>query len=644
MKEWLIGLVSSLPRENVSETVSQYAERKRSLPAGLSARPGPFTFDNAPYTREIADRFSVSDPAQEVVFVSGTQVGKTVNVIENGIAYCIEYGIGPQNMISGDQAMAEDQMATRIDDVIQTCGLTDKIQPVVIKKNGKATGDRKDMKTYAGTFIRAFGPNSESKARSFPAPINWFDEIDVYPQTIVKGGKTTGNPIEKVERRSDSYGAKKKNYYTSTPKEEATSQIWPRYEQGDMRKYIFDCPHCGHSQEIKWKNLEWLKDKDGKLLIEYKTIDGQKVVSNDPVWLNCESDKKCKIRQSDKYEMLIERGRGGTARWEPTKEPDRPNLYSYHINALYGFRSWLEIVIQFERVKNDPLLFPDFVNDVLGEPWKETAEKPDEHSLMQWSEEWPIGHINTNVSFLTIGVDVQKDRLEAMMVGWGRNRQAWVINYWTFSGDTSRVEDKCWKELDKKIQAEYMNEDGELLRPTITFIDQQFRTDTVTGFCDQFEYHRGTVDGVYPVLSRETMQGLVRKMESPIATPVIGLSDQAIKKTIYDILKKRRPHSDGTYPHSYIHFSNEYGFDFYKQLTSEEFVVEKDKYGRKKTLIMNTKQRRNEVLDTLKYNYAAFLYAVQEFFDAENKKRRMNKKREIEQDLDYFFDILEGVR
>jgi hypothetical protein len=46
----------------------------------------------------------------------------------------------------------------------------------------------------------------------------------------------------------------------------------------------------------------------------------------------------------------------------------------------------------------------------------------------------------------------------------------------------------------------------------------------------------------------------------------------------------------------------------------------------------------------MKYNYAAFLYAVNEFFDAENKKRRMNKKREIEQDLDYFFDVLEGVR
>jgi len=644
MKEWISALVQSIPRENVSETVSEWAERERSLPSGLSSRPGPFNFDNAPYTREIADRFSVSDPAQEIVFVSGTQVGKTVNVIENGIGYYIKHGIGPQNMVSGDQAMAEDQMSTRIDDVIQSAGLMDKIQPVVIKKNGKATGDRKDMKAYAGTFLRAFGPNSESKARSFPAPINWLDEIDVYPQALVKGGKTTGNPIEKILRRADSYGANKKIYYTSTPKEDATSQIWPLYEQGDMREYIFKCPSCGKKQPIKWKNLKWDKGVDGNVLLEYKEIDGVHIVVNDPVWLQCESEEACRINNSEKYDMLLEVGRGGTAEWVPTKKPDRPNLFSYHVSALYGFRTWLDIVIQFDRVKDDPFLLPDFVNDVLGETWKEKAQKPDGHVLMQYAEDWPIGFINKSVSMLTVGVDVQKDRLEAMMCGWARGRQCYVIQYWTIPGDPSRLEDKCWNDLDKILQSEYMNEDGELLRPIVTFIDQQFLTDTVVAFCDQYEYHRGTVDGVYPVLAREQMQGLVRKMESAIATPVIGISDQAIKRAIYDILKKRRPHGDGTFPHSYVHFSNEYGIDFYKQLTSEEFVVEKDKYGRKKTIIANTKQRRNEVLDTIKYNYAAFQYAVIEFFEAENKKRRGNKQRELEIDLDLFFDVLDGVR
>lgn len=644
MTEWLSVLITSLPTENVSENVSEWAERERSLPSGLTARPGPFDFNTTPQIREIADRMSIPDPATEIVFVTGTQEGKTVGIIENALGYYIRHGIGPQLFVSGDQAMAEDSMATKIDDLIQSAGLTGLIQPVVVKKNGKATGDRKDMKSYAGTMLRAIGPNSESKARSFPAKINFLDEIDVYPQVIVKGGTSTGNPIEKILRRTDSYGASKKVFYTSTPKELATSQIWSLYLQGDKRHYMFNCPHCGHVQSIKWKNLTWVKNKDGNLLLEYREIDGNHVVSNDPVWLVCESKKKCKIKNSEKYDMLLEKGRGGTAEWIATKRPDRPGLYSYKSNALYGFRTWLDIAIHWQRVHNDPLLRPDFINDVLGEPTSEDVQKPDEHVLMQYAEEWPIGFINKNVLMLTLGVDVQKDRIEVMLVGWGRNRQAWVINYWTFPGNPAIKEDCCWNELDKLIYAEYMREDGELFRVTVTLIDQQFLTDTVISFCDQFEYHSGTVDGVYPVLVREQMQGLVKKMESPIGTPVLGISDQAFKKLIYEILKKRRPHSDGSFPHSYIHFSNEYGLDFYKQVTAEEFVTEIDKYKRKKTIIANTKRRRNEVLDTLKYNYAAFQYSIIEFFEAENKKRRANKRRELDMDLNLFFDVLEGIR
>ena len=645
MKDWLANIISAMPTENVSETVSEWATRKRVMPSGLSARPGPWSWNETPYLREIADCYSANSSINYFAFMKPTQIGATVGIIENAMGYLIEHGLGPQLFISGDQQMAEDSMATKVDDMIASAGLSDKIMPVVIKKNGKATGDRKDLKAYAGTYMKAVGPNSESKLRGFPAPYNHHDEVDVYPQTIVKNGQSTGNPLEKIDRRADSYGITKRMYYGSTPKESATSQIEPLYEQGDKREYRFECPYCRHKQKIKWKNLEWDKDKDGMLLLEYQDIDGVQIPKNDPVYLVCESDKKCKIRYSDKYDMLIEKNFGGTAEWVPTKKPDRPNMRSYHINALYGFRTWIDIVLQWQRVKDDPLLLPDFINDVLGETWKDTAEKPDEHELMQYAEDWPIGFINKNVVMLTLGVDVQKDRLECMMVGWARQRQSYVIQYWTLPGNPALLEDKCWNELDKIISADYMKEDGEILRITITGIDQQFLTETVNAFCDQFEYHRGVVDGVYPILARESInEGLVKKLSGQIATPILAMSDQPLKKMIYGILKKRKPRIDGTYPHSYIHFSKEYNIDFYKQLVAEEYVTERDKYKRMKTIIVNSKQRRNEVLDTFKYNFGVFQYAVSEFFDAENKKRRADKKREIEMDLDLFFDVLEGVR
>lgn len=641
MKEWMISLISSIPTENVSQYISEWAEEKRSLPSGLTARPGPVNFDVTPHLREIVDCLSIPSPVIEVAFVKGTQEGGTVMIIENAIGYFIDHGIGPQLLVSGDQSMAEDSMATKVDDLIQSAGLYGKIQPVVVKKKGRATGDRKDIKAYAGTFIRAIGPNSESKARSFPSMINYLDEIDVYPQTIVKGGTSTGNPIEKILRRADSYGSRKKIFYISTPKEEATSQIWPVYEQGDKRQYMFNCPHCGHQQKIEWKNIEWEKDEDGKLKLEYREIDNEPIVINDPVWLNCSSDKKCKIRNSSKYDMLLEKGRGGTAQWVPTKKPNRPGLRSYKSNALYGFRTWMDIVIQFERVKHDPLLLPDFVNDVLGETWKESAQKPDMSILQQNAENWPRGHINNDVLFLTLAVDIQGDRIELGLMGWGRKKQAWMIDYWTFSGEPRELGSSVWLKLDEIISGDYYREDGLIMGISITFIDKQYLTSTVEAFCDNYIYDPNSTSGVFPIESRESQSQVVKKLKGDYATPVICLHDQKLKKAIYTSLKKL-PGADGKYPYGYFHFSEEYDKVFYEQLLAEDFITKIDSNGRKKTIIANPKQKRNEVGDIVKMNLAGLEFAIQSHFEQLNKVRKLNKQKEIEINHDYFFDKCEA--
>lgn len=647
MAEWLSALITSFPVCSVKESLSEWSEANRELPAGLTARPGRYDFDLTPFSREIADCLSVSDPTTEIVYMKSTQVGSTVGIIENYIGYCIAYGIGPLLYISGDQQLAEDTMSTKVDELIKSAGLQDKIKPLAIKRNNKASGDRRDLKTYSGTFIRAIGPNSESKARSFPARGNLFDEVDVYPQIIMRNGSKTGNPIQKVLRRADSFGAEKKNYFTSTPKEIETSQIYPRYLQGTMEEYRFECPSCGTSQKLKFENLKWDKNKDGKLLIEYKEIDGNQIPVNDPVYYECDN-KKCKrkIKEHEKYDLLKEKHRGGTGKWFPTKKPDRPGLRSFHINALASyFRTWLDIVIQWEEVKDDPVLLPDFINDVLGEPSRVLAEKPDIHELMAYAENWAIGDINKDVILLTLAVDVQKDRLEAGLMGWGRERQGWFINRWVFKGNPKNIEDKSWKHIEEIISNEYMKEGGELLNISITFIDQQYLTDSVTAFVDSFDYDKNSVNGVYPVLARETLQGsgLVKKIQSDINTPIIALNDQALKKLIYQILKKK-PFDDGTFPHSYFHFSEEYNKNFFDQLTSEEYVVRKDQYNREKTLVLNTKNKRNEVLDIAKMNFAALIYAVNEFFEIQNKNRRARGLKEKKQDLDDFFDFLDGVK
>lgn len=644
MVKWLTKKINEIPEYNVFETVSEWAVRKRVIGKGLTANPGPFDWYLTPYLREIADCMSDSSPVLEVYVIKATQVGFTVGVMENHMGYCIEYGLGPLLYISGDQAMAEEQFEKRIDEMIHNAGLQGKIKANIQKRTGKSTGDRMDSKSYGGTFMRAVGPNSESKLRSFPSRFLHEDEIDVYPQRIAKGGNDTGDTLKKAERRTDSYGNLKKIMGGSTPKNEGSSRIVRKVEEGDKRFYNITCPKCGMQQPLIWSGLKWEKTPDGKPDIQYKIINGVEIISKDPTYYQCANDEcKHRIKDNEKLEILQEKGYGGTAEWIPTKKPDRPFVRSYHIPGWYGFRSWLEIALEWEQIKDDPFLLPDFVNDVMGETWKESDHKPDEHQLLELSQEfehWPRGHIVKDILLLTLACDVQKDRLEAGLIGWGRNKQGYMIDYWTFEGNPAEVENKCWKQLAEKIGAKYTREDGQEMGVMIAFIDSQYLSDTVDLFCAGFPYSENSIAGVFPVQSRETLDKLVKTFQSNIKTPVVGIHDQEIKRALYNVLRKR-PQGPGMFPGYYLHFSYEYGPEFYKQLTAEEIVPIKIKGVQKGIKILNTKQRRNEVLDIVKMGMASLQYCMDRYFDLLNKSEKLNKRRLTQEDSNLFFDMIE---
>src|SRR5665811_626051 len=56
-------------------TLSQWADRYRTLSQRASAEPGPWRTDRTPYLREIMDCLSPSSPIERVVFMKGAQIG-----------------------------------------------------------------------------------------------------------------------------------------------------------------------------------------------------------------------------------------------------------------------------------------------------------------------------------------------------------------------------------------------------------------------------------------------------------------------------------------------------------------------------------------------------------------------------------------
>ena len=104
-------------------------------------------------------------------------------------------------------------------------------------------------------------------------------------------------------------------------------------------------------------------------------------------------------------------------------------------------------------MKNDPSRLQTFVNLKLGEVWEDrTSQSVTASALMARCETWPAGGPR-GVAIVTAGVDVQQDRLEAEIVGWGRGEESRSLAYLTLRGNPAEPE--VWGRLDDALRGSY---------------------------------------------------------------------------------------------------------------------------------------------------------------------------------------------
>jgi len=575
-----------IPHQVNRLSVSDWAEKKRILPQGLSPMPGPFTWKVTPYLREIADCFSENSPIQKTAIMKGTQLGFTVGIGENWMGYVIDVAPGPMMFVSGDKEMAQDAVEVRVDRMIESAGLADKIFSQTDKPHSKKTGDTKRKKEFPGGFLLALGPNVGAKLRQFSVRYLFYDEVDAYPQET----GTEGDPLKLGERRTDAFERIRKILYISTPLVEQTSRIKPLFERGDQRYYYVPCRHCHHKQVIKWDRLKYEKDEFGRLIWNSVHYECERCYGH---WKN--EDKA----------YFLPRGE-----WRPTAEPMEPGFRSYHLSALYspvGMRSWESICQEWIQVKEDPVMLRVFVNTVLGETWVERGEAPRYERIMLRREQYQVGILPEKAKplLLTIGADVQKDRIEVEIVAWGKDKESWSVDYRVLSGDTAHVDDPCWQKLRELITAKHAG-----LPPAMVLIDAGYNTPTVYAFCEVY------LRGVFPVMgdsaiSRHQKAFLLRDVQG-YQTTRVDLNTDFLKLELYGYLAKGMPEDAETYPGGYCHFPQEYGEKYFRQLTAEERMKKTTSTGTFRYVWHLASGRRNEALDARVYAMGA-LYVLRQF-------------------------------
>lgn len=473
-------------------TPVEWAEAKRSLSSAVSALPGKIDYNNSPYLREIVNNFDPRSPVREMAILKGAQVGITQLVLETIMGYTID--VCPRSILflSADKELAEANMETRIDSMLASTGLEDKLKPSSGKKKNRSTGDTKGKKEFAGGILYAYGGNSPTKLRSISVPVLLFDEFDGVKNNV--GGD--GNPGKLAESRTFAFENVRKISYTSTPSTEATSNILPLYLKGDQRKWFVPCPHCGEFQQILWNGKENFNDEVTNIKESVKStagikysVDSRGVLIPNSVYYECKNG--CKIKEEDKYIMNLK------GEWRATAKSKKRDFVSYHLTSLISnFSSWETIVNEFLEAKIDKDVMQVWVNNRLGEAWKEQPKVIDVTKLNKNVARYVAGivpnkialeHGNSKIAMLICAVDVNGSTskssgwLAVEIKGFCENGASYSIAKAELHGSLES-NGGCWNALHLINQQTYFSDDGLEYKITTCFIDSGARTNTVYEF------------------------------------------------------------------------------------------------------------------------------------------------------------------
>lgn len=425
-------------------TVSDWADQYRMLSSESSAEPGRWRTDRAPYQRAIMDAFTDLD-VRRVVVMSCSQIGKS-DIMNNVIGRFAHLAPAPILMIQPTVDMAQDYSKSRIAPMIRdTKVLRDIFQDVKSRESGNTILS----KLFPGGRLIMGGANSPAGLASRPIKILLADEVDRFPDSA----GTEGDPVDLAAKRMTTFWDRTMGLF-STPTNAGESRIEVEYTEGTQEEWQHQCPNCGEYHLLTHRSMvmdtETVKDGRKKEHIHVKSVSWR---CPDCGFTFSENEMR---RQPQKY---------------VAKNPTaiKNHVRSFFVNCWASpWISWTDVMQEWVDAKGDPEREKVVVNTRFGEPYERARSYDNVDKLLARREPYNA-ELPDGVLILTAAVDVQDNRLEYEIVGWGEDEECWGIKKGIILGapDTAAV----WRQLDEQLDREYHFADGTGLLVARTFID-----------------------------------------------------------------------------------------------------------------------------------------------------------------------------
>lgn len=560
-------------------SLSDWADEYAYLSVESSAEGGRWR--TLPYQKAIMDAVTNPD-IEQISVMKSARVGYS-KILNHIIAYHIHNDPCPIMIV---QPTIEDATGYSKEEIAPMLRDTKCLQGLVSDAKAKDGQNTLLQKLFPGGNLTLVGANSPRGFRRVSRRIVLFDETDGYPASA----GTEGDQIKLGIKRTEFY-ANRKIVAGSTPTVKDFSRIEKLFKQTDQRRYYVPCPKCNHMQYLRWANFECFENDPSTTIYKCE---------------NCNAH----IPHSKKR-WMVERGE-----WRATA-PFNGKHVGFHIWAAYSYSpnaTWQNLMEEYIACKDDQEQLKTFINVTCGEVYEDeyhTKASADGLAKRAAEEKYKKGIPPKEVLILTLGIDVQDDRLSMSVIGFGRNEEMYLVDRKVIYGSPARAD--LWKQLDEVLLSKYKNELGQELKIDTAAIDTGGHFTQETYQYVREREHLGIIGIKGMGQKGKPILGKPSKVDIHFSGKVLKRSfklfpvgvDMA-KTTIHNKLK------DAEVGKGYIHFYPSTTQDYFEELTAERQIL-KYKNGYQERVWIKKNNQANEALDEMVYSYASFQRLLQKY-------------------------------
>lgn len=567
-------------------TIIEWADKYRWLAPEESATPGKYRFDKTPHLIWPGGPLeALDDPnVDEIVGRKSAQVAWTSGVLGNALGKWIDLDPSPILILFPKAEAAKQYVAEKLEPMIEA---TRRLGKKVDLRSRKLQ-QRQDFKRFPGGFLKMVGSNSPASVKSTPVPRVAIEEPDDCNLNL----RGQGDSIKLAKERLKTF-RRSKIIIGGTPTIKGLSAIDAELELSDKRVGLVPCHGCGQSHALSFDHLHCDEDPHYNHEVYRKR-------RPETAYYAC---PHCgEIWDDHQKNANLRHGR-----WEATAE--FRGIAGYILNELYAtfhgsrFEVLMEKKLQAEHAASMGNIGPmiAFTNSSMGESYEYKSNAPKTDELEKRAEPYAELTAPKGVLLVTVGVDVQGDRLALVIIGWGRGEESWRLYWSELPGNPIDPNDPVWGELDRIVSTPIPTEGGAQIAVSAVSIDSSDgnTSDAVYTYVrDRQRFNIMAIKGASidsrdreiftkPAQSTDTSQDNTKAAKYGLRVFIVGTHKA---KTLIDGRMRLKGSGPGR-----MHWYSEIRADYYEQLTNEVLAPHPRIPSR---MVWQKKAgRRNEALD-----------------------------------------------